>query len=206
MQKWIGIVAGCGLFLAGFAAARLDLNLHSIAMAQEEKAETKASKADTNPALAKLSEETRAKIKAAADAVNAAVEALKQDQQYLTCTKGINTFGVLTGGIDSVRDLESGLGVDPETFAALYAGLHTDELAEKMGRDSDGRLTFNGRLVRMYPVSRIKALYAMRATITGEEIASELQASPDEPKKPAKKKTEEEPAEGATESTEKTEN
>ncbi len=136
-----------------------------------------------------LSDETKKAIETAATSLNAAVEALKLDQSYTTATKGINTFGVFTGGIDAIKDLEEGL-VDPETFAALYAGLASDEVADKIGRDAEGRVTYNGRIVRMYSVSRLRALFAARAAITGEEITAELTG-----KKPAPKKAEEAPAE-----------
>jgi hypothetical protein len=165
-------------YLAGQGAFRFGGNS---AQAQEDAAAAPA-------AGSTLSDETRAKIKAAADAMNAAVESLKLDQQWFPATKGINTFGVLTGGLNSMKDLEEGRGVDPETFAALYAGLAADEIADKIGRDPEGRVTFNGRLVRMYPVSRLKSLYGSRAANTGEEISAELDG-----KKPTKKKEEAEP-------------
>lgn len=136
-----------------------------------------------------LSDETKKALETAATSLNAAVEALKLDQAYIPATKGINTFGVFTGGIDALKDLEEGL-VDPETFAALYAGLASDEIADKIGRDAEGRITYNGRIVRMYSVSRLRALFAARAAITGEEISAELGG-----KKPAAKKAEEAPAE-----------
>jgi hypothetical protein len=163
------------VFASGYFAGQFAPHLATPAVGQEE---TPASSEGGTA----LSEETKMKIKAAADAMNAAVEALKLDQAYTSATKGINTFGVLVGGFDSVKDLEDGRGVDPETFAALYAGLAADEIAEKVGRDPEGRVTYNGRLLRMYPVSRIRALYSARAAITGEDIAAELDG-----KKPAKK-------------------
>ncbi len=170
------LLAAAGVFGAGFAAGQGSFRFGGgVAHAQEDAAAPAAGGA--------LSDETRAKIKAAADAMNAAVESLKLDQQWFPATKGINTFGVLTGGLNSMKDLEEGRGVDPETFAALYAGLAADEIADKIGRDPEGRVTFNGRLVRMYPVSRLKSLYASRASNTGEDISAELDG-----KKPAKKK------------------
>jgi hypothetical protein len=172
IPKVAGVLA---VFAIGYFAGQVAPQLTTQAVGQEDAAaSSEGGKA--------LSEETKAKIKAAADAMNAAVEALKLDQAYTSATKGLNTFGVLVGGFDSLKDLEDGRGVDPETFAALYAGLAADEIAEKVGRDPEGRVTYNGRLVRMYPVSRIRALYSARAAITGEDIAAELDG-----KKPAKK-------------------
>jgi hypothetical protein len=85
--------------------------------------------------------------------------------------------------------------VDPETFGALYSGLATDAVIVDLGRDSENRLTYKGRVVRMYPISVIRAAYARRSDITGEDL---LPAVDDGSKKPAKKKAE--PSEeGATE-------
>lgn len=115
------------------------------------------------------SEEARTKIKAAADALKSAMEALQAEQRYDSAIKGVNTFAVLSGGGNSVRDLQAGLGVDPETFAALYAGLATDSVVGDIGRDIEGKMTYKGNVVRMYPISVIRAMYANRANITGEE-------------------------------------
>ncbi|MEO1982765.1 MAG: hypothetical protein ABGZ24_19825, partial [Fuerstiella sp.] len=68
---------------------------------------------------------------------------------------GTNYFAVSVGGIDAIRDLEEGRGVDPETYAALYAGYARPEVAKHLNlrktesttgalllriEDSDGRL------------------------------------------------------------------
>jgi hypothetical protein len=118
-----------------------------------------------------LTEESKTKIKAAADALKAAMESLQAESRYdEQAVKGINAFAVLTGGNNSVRDLQSGGGVDPETFAALYAGLASDKIIGDLGRDAEGKLTYKGRVVRMYPVSVIRAAYAHRSEITGEDL------------------------------------
>ena len=74
-----------------------------------------------------------------------------------------NSFLVSTGGGDAVADLESGRGVDPETFAALYADLATDEIAQHLAKDGEGRLTYKGKLVRIYPIARLKELFTKRS-------------------------------------------
>lgn len=183
MRLFARLTAVFAIFAVGYFCGSASTSLSMRAMGQDEPA-AEASAGKT------LSDETKKAIETAATSLNAAVEALKLDQAYTSATKGVNTFGVFTGGIDSIKDLEDGRGVDPETFAALYAGLASEEIADKIGRDEEGRVTYNGRLVRMYPVSRIRALYAARAAITGEDIAAELGG-----KKPAPKKTEEAPAE-----------
>ncbi|MCH7688590.1 MAG: hypothetical protein IH899_18235 [Planctomycetes bacterium] len=89
--------------------------------------------------------------------------ALQQENVYNSATKGLNSFLVSTGGGDAVADLESGRGVDPETFAALYADLATDEVAQHLAKDEEGRLTYKGKLVRIYPIARLKELFTKRS-------------------------------------------
>ena len=137
---------------------------------------------------APLSDETKAKVKAAAEALKAAQEALEAENRYgNSAIKGINAFTVLTGGGSSMEDLKSSGGVDPETFGALYAGLAADSVVVDLERDSENRLTYKGRVVRMYPISVIRAAYARRSEITGEDL---LPVVDDGSKKPAKKKAE----------------
>jgi hypothetical protein len=82
----------------------------------------------------------------------------------------MNTYAIMVGGVDALDDLESGRGVDPETFAALYAGDAIDEVAQHLSRDEDGRLTYKNRPLRIYPVSRLKKLHSQRLVITGEVL------------------------------------
>lgn len=123
-------------------------------------------------ATVNVSDEAKARIKAAASALKAASDALVDENRLAAATKGVNTFAVLTGGVHALHDLENGAVVDPETFAALYANLATDNVAVDLGRDGQGRLTYKGKLIRIYPVSRLRALYAARAELTGEDLAS----------------------------------
>ena len=116
--------------------------------------------------VTQLTVETVDKLKKANDALTAAMIALQQENVYNSATKGVNSFLVSTGGGDAVADLESGRGVDPETFAALYADLATDEVAQHLGKDDEGRLTYKGKLVRIYPIARLKELFTKRS---GEE-------------------------------------
>ena len=113
------------------------------------------------------SDETANKVKQANDALTAAMLALQQENLYKSATKGMNSFLLSTGGGDAVADLESGRGVDPETFAALYAGLAIDQVQEHLEKDEEGRLTYKGKMVRIYPIGRLKQLLAKRS---GEEL------------------------------------
>lgn len=127
------------------------------------------------------SDEAVKKIVDANDKLKAAVEALKLESRYESATKGINSYAVLVGGLNVKEDLESGHGVDPETFAALYTAaydlkklnLKDDSLADwveiaKLDYDPEGRLTYGGKVVRIFPVSKLKKLRAQRLVLIGE--------------------------------------
>jgi len=115
---------------------------------------------DDKPAAANpISQDTLNKIAAARNALQEAHDALVSEGLYKPATKGLNPIAILAGGLDAQADLAAGVGVDPGTFAALYAGLAIDEVDEQLGRDAEGRLTYKKRLIQMYPVSSIKKLY-----------------------------------------------
>ncbi|MEX0700736.1 MAG: hypothetical protein WD069_01430 [Planctomycetales bacterium] len=116
-----------------------------------------------------LSDEARAKVQAANDALRSAIAALEQEKQYVPVVNTVNAFAASVGGMNVLADLEAGRGVDPETFAALYAGLATDEVAKDLGKDEEDRVTYKGKVVRMYPISRLKALFGAREQIGQKE-------------------------------------
>ena len=191
MRTSITVTSGVALLLIGYIAGGSHLLSPAALFAQGGKGKGKAG-ADAQ-AAPPLTDETKAKVKAAAEALKAAQEALEAEGRYGgSAIKGINAFTILTGGGSSMDDLKTAGGVDPETFGALYAGLAADQVAAELGRDSENRLTYKGRVVRMYPISVIRAAYARRSEITGEDL---LPAADDGSKKPAKKKAE--PAEDA---------
>ncbi|MBX3444949.1 MAG: hypothetical protein KF774_21290 [Planctomyces sp.] len=107
------------------------------------------------------------RIKAALLALNEAADALKADGQYETITEGPNAFLILSGGGSARQDLESGGGVDPETFAALYAGKALPEIQDQIARDDQGRLTFNGNVIQMYSRTTLERRYAERLRLSG---------------------------------------
>ncbi len=144
-------------------------------------AQPAASKKAAGATSVNVSDEAKTKIKAAAAALRSAADALTDEDRYTPATKGVNAFAVLTGGVHALHDLENGAVVDPETFAALYANLATDNVAAEIRRDTKGQLTYKGRLIRMYPVSRLRALYAARGEITGEDLLTSAEDA-----KPAK--------------------
>ena len=113
-------------------------------------------------------EETEDKIKRGDKQLVEAQSALEQENFMRTATKGLNSFATSCGGVNALDDLEAGNGVDPETFAGLYAGLAKPDVATHLGRDDQGRITYTNKIVRMYPVSRLKKLFATRLKYTGE--------------------------------------
>jgi hypothetical protein len=98
-----------------------------------------------------------------------AAASLKREGRYQSATRGLNLFAVSVGGLDVKSDLEKGRGVDPETFGALYAGLATTEIQEHIDRDSQGRVTYKGKVVQMYPIRRLTQLFKERLKYSGEE-------------------------------------
>lgn len=127
-----------------------------------------AEEASQNPPQEGISPATQEKIKVAYDALADAADALEKEGFYRAATKEVNVFGVLSGGVDAIGDLQSGNGVDPETFAAIYGGTIKPEVQELLQRDADHHITYNGKLVQMYPVSEIRRRFLMRAQLTGQ--------------------------------------
>ncbi|HTN00968.1 hypothetical protein [Planctellipticum variicoloris] len=117
--------------------------------------------------VSELSDETKKKIVGVQEALAAAAQALKDENRLVPATKSVNAYAILCGGLNVVDDLESGRGVDPETFAALYAGDANDELKEFLAFDPEGRLTYKSKVVRIYPISRLQKLQALRLVLTG---------------------------------------
>lgn len=181
MRTSITITSGVALLMFGYFLGASQLLSPASLFAQGAKA-----KPGADPSEGGLSDETKSKIKAAADALKAASDALESEGKLKeSATKGVNTFTILTGGGSTLDDLKSPGGVDPETFAALYSGLASDKVAVDLSRDPEGKLTYKGRVIRMYPISVLRTAYARRADITGEEL---IPAAPDDgSKKPAKK-------------------
>ena len=165
MKFYKRMALGTGLLAVGYLLGTL--GLFSAARAQE---------GDAGP-----SDDSAKKIVAANDTLKAAVEQLKLESRYESATKGINTYAVMVGGLNAKEDLESGRGVDPETFAALYVAaydlkklsLKDDTLADwvdvnLLDYDAEGRLTYQNKVVRIYPVSRLKKLSTQRRVVIGE--------------------------------------
>tara|TARA_B100000029_G_scaffold220098_1_gene217801 strand:- start:316 stop:789 length:474 start_codon:yes stop_codon:yes gene_type:complete len=115
------------------------------------------------------SEDAVEKITSSFDSIKTAAASLKREGRYQTATRGLNIFAVSVGGLDIKGDLEKGRGVDPETFAALYAGQASTEIEEHIDKDSQGRVTYKGKVVQMYPIRRLTQLFKERLKYSGEE-------------------------------------
>jgi hypothetical protein len=108
---------------------------------------------------------TIAKIHEAHLRLQDAREALEADGKYVSITNGLNAFLILSGGGNFQEDLEAGRGVDPETFAALYAGRATPDIQQMLGVNEHGQITYNNEVVRIYSKSRLQQMYAERLKI-----------------------------------------
>lgn len=93
-------------------------------------------------------------------------ESLEAEGKHTSAVDGPNAFAVAMGGVDAIRDLEEDRGVDPETFAALYAGRANPQVFPHLGKDTKGRVTYKGKLVRMYSRDKLRQLYKRRDSLT----------------------------------------
>lgn len=116
-----------------------------------------------------LPEETANEIRAANRALASARDELERQQAYVSATESLNATLILGGGGNAIDDLERGNGVDPETFAALYAGQAIPQVKEHLTVDDEGRLLYKNRIVRMYSKSRLKDLFERQMRYTPVE-------------------------------------
>jgi hypothetical protein len=188
MRKWSQWMAAFGFIGLGYVLGASGIGGSVAVWAQNDEAKDPPAAA---AAAGASSEETQKKISAAFEALKVAREALETESLYTSATKSINAFGVLSGGFNAVDDLETGRGVDPETFAALYADLATEEVKLKLSKDDKGRLVYNGKLIQMYPISRLRKTFDARIALSGEKPAADS-AAPAKEKPAAEEKPEEE--------------
>lgn len=146
------------LFAVGYLAGQQQLLSQQQAAAQEEEEESIRSQ---------LSVEANDKLQDVYTSINGATAVLQGESRHRSAIVGFNSFGVTVGGLDAIRDLEEGRGVDPETFAGLYAGLAIEEVSPHIAFNEDGQLTYKDKIVRMYPTSRLKRLYGERLKMAG---------------------------------------
>ena len=157
MRRTTTILSGLLVFAAGYVAGTSQWTPTRAAAAFD----------DATPAAAvELAEDTQSKIHNAKLALQDAMDALESEGRYTAITDGLNAFLILSGGGNAMEDLESGHGVDPETFAGLYAGQAIAEVDDHLARDDQNRLTYKGKVVRMYSQSRLEQAYSIRTRLT----------------------------------------
>ena len=165
MRRAAVVVSGLVLFAAGFVCGQLDSAVPSMLNAQQEEPVILSSDALT--AYAK----TR---KAVADLNDTFIAA----GLSTSATSDVNYFSVSVGGIDVQRDLEEGRGVDPETFAALYAFEDQElgatgkkervfkrfgvDVSQHLDSDEHGRVRYKKKVVQLYSTERLNQLFARR--------------------------------------------
>lgn len=157
MKKFVSVVCCAGLFAAGYWCGQGNFSVTNELQAQADASREGAS------------QDAIRKIRLAQHTASDAQSSLENEQLYLPAISGTNSFAVMVGGLNAVQDLERGLGVDPVTFVGLYSGFATEEVAPKLDYDDEGRLTYDGRLVRLYPKTRLRQLRARQAKIAAGE-------------------------------------
>ena len=165
MRRAAVVVGGLALFAAGFVCGHLDSVVPSTLRAQQDEPVTLSNDALTAYAKAR---------KAVSDLNDTFIAA----GLSTTATSDINYFSVSVGGIDVQRDLEEGRGVDPETFAALYAFEDQElgasgkkervfkrfgvEVSQHLDSDEHGRIRYKQKVVQMYSTERLNQLFERR--------------------------------------------
>lgn len=114
-----------------------------------------------------LSEDAANQIRAVNRSLESARDELETEGRYRAATDAVNPFLIMVGGGDAIADLESDDGVDPETFAALYAGMASEAIKDDVTIDDEGRVRYKGKVVRMYSIKRLKQMYARRSAMSG---------------------------------------
>lgn len=160
MKRLTRLAPSAAIGLAGFLLGAWTVSPFSAAPAQVgQAANVKAAP------VVQISDANAERIKLASDALTTAQAALTQEGLYVEAVKGLNPYATLSGGVDAITDLEEGRGVDPVTFAGLHVGLATDEVVPHLGKDANGRLTYKGRPVRLYPPARMKLMNERQAAV-----------------------------------------
>jgi hypothetical protein len=151
MRRYQTLLFGAAMLLLGYLIGAGGMLRSPTAEAQDDDSKAAA--------------ESENKIRDVQNALQVAMEELRQVGKYNAITDGINSFLVLSGGGDAMADLDSGNGVDPETFAAIYAGKAIPEVADKLGTDDEGRVTYNDKPITIYSRSRLQRMFAERLRI-----------------------------------------
>ncbi|MBL4886041.1 MAG: hypothetical protein JKY95_16095 [Planctomycetaceae bacterium] len=118
-----------------------------------------------------LSNESIEQVQNIHESLNQLMETMKLEDKYTAATEGVNPYLILTGGGNAIEDLELGTGVDPVTFAALYAGQATSEVEDDLSWDQSNRLMYKNKLVRIYSVEKLNARQETLKTLLAKRVS-----------------------------------
>lgn len=150
MQRIRMTLAAAGLLGAGYLLGQANTSpatLHAAAQQTD---------------VTEISSDTLVTYKKTFRTTNDLADMMRAENLYDPASEGLNYFALSVGGIDVIRDLEEGRGVDPETFAALYADRATPEVSQHLDTDPNGRIRYKGTVVRMYSRDRLKEVFRNR--------------------------------------------
>jgi hypothetical protein len=153
MKRWQKLMAGLLLAGGGFLAGQLTAGHANLLNAQQD--DSARYGLDVLQAYRQLNKAGRELS-----------SLLTAGGNLTSVTTAANYFGVSVGGVNAEQDLEEGRGVDPETFAALYADLATPRIAEHLDYDEQGRLRYKKTVIRLYSRERLRALFNERDELT----------------------------------------
>jgi hypothetical protein len=147
-----------GLLLAGYVIGSLQLGWPNLLRADQQ----------AEP----LPNAIRDRLRETDKNLSETMQVLQDEKRYLPAIQGLNAFATSVGGVDAIADLESGQGVDPETFAGLYAGQALAEVAEHLARDAEGHVTYKNKVVRIYSATRLRRMFDLRGEFAPAAAAS----------------------------------
>jgi hypothetical protein len=169
MRRTAVVVCGVALFAAGFVCGQLDSAVPSTLNAQADEP-------------AQLTPDALVAYQKARKAVSDLNDTFIAAGFSTAAASDVNYFSVSVGGIDAMRDLEEGRGVDPETFAALYAFEDQElgatgkservfkrfgvDVSQHLDSDDHGRVRYKGKVVQMYSTERLNQLFKRRDELT----------------------------------------
>ncbi len=138
---------------------------------QMTKAQPAVSAKDDAQVEITLSNESIKEIQAAHESLTQAMETLKLEGNYTSATEGVNSYLVLTGGGNAIEDLKQGTGIDPFTFAALYAGMATEEISDDLSWDQSDRLMYKNKIVRIFSIEKLKKRQLILDNLLTKKVA-----------------------------------
>jgi hypothetical protein len=163
MRRVVRLSSGIGLLCGGYVLGSLQIG--GPAFLRAEPQPQSSSQSQSQSLSEGIPDAVKSKVREANRALADAIQALGEEKRYVAAIQGVNAFAASAGGVDAIADLESGQGVDPETYAGLLSGQALPEVAENLSRDAEGRLTYKNKSIRIYSPTRLRQLFALRAEL-----------------------------------------